>query len=209
MCRSHFPQCSCQILTKRPTIDFLTRYTSFSLCYSHFLQLSFSHYFHLQPGLVYFKCFLQSFIKAPVRSLRNNISRASNLRSVPIFVSLWKLHSGGHVAVRENVWEPLKLGLISRYRASCSFSSLFFLVLKSITQFPSISAHAIEMNYKLIWNESQSNNVADFNSLCIPLFWVKCGLSITFHLWSQIVIKETKKGWVYSEVKRSPLEISV
>jgi len=38
--------------TKRPAIDFLTRYTSFPLCYSHFLQLSFPHYFHLQPGLV-------------------------------------------------------------------------------------------------------------------------------------------------------------
>ena len=76
-----FPSVFCQILTKRPAIDFLTRYTSFSLCYSHFLQLSFSHYFHLQPGLVQFKCFLQSFIKAPVRSLRNNISRASNLSS--------------------------------------------------------------------------------------------------------------------------------
>ena len=32
-----------------------------------------------------------------------------NLRSGSIFVSLWKLHSGG----QENVWEPLKLGLIS------------------------------------------------------------------------------------------------
>ena len=45
-----------------------------------------------------------------------------NLRSGSIFVSHWKLHSGGQgetkmlaVAVRENVWEPLKLGLISGY----------------------------------------------------------------------------------------------
>ena len=46
------------------------------------------------------------------------MSRA-NLRSGSIFVSLWKLHSGGQgetisaVAVIENVREPLKLGLIS------------------------------------------------------------------------------------------------
>ena len=32
-----------------------------------------------------------------------------NLRSGSIFVSLWKLHSGG----QENIWKPLKLGLIS------------------------------------------------------------------------------------------------
>ena len=43
-----------------------------------------------------------------------------NMRSASIFLSLWKLHSGGQgetvaVAVRENVWEPLKLGLISGY----------------------------------------------------------------------------------------------
>ena len=35
-----------------------------------------------------------------------------NMRSASIFLSLWKLHSGGQgetvaVAVRENVWEPL------------------------------------------------------------------------------------------------------
>ena len=47
-----FSSVFCQILTKRPAIDFLTRYTSFSLCYSHFLQLSFSHYIKLQSGLV-------------------------------------------------------------------------------------------------------------------------------------------------------------
>ena len=44
----------------------------------------------------------------------------SNLRSGSIFVSLCKYHSGGEgeilaVAVRENVWELLKLGLISGY----------------------------------------------------------------------------------------------
>ena len=43
-----------------------------------------------------------------------------NMRSASIFLSLWKLHSGGQgetvaVAVRENVWEPLKLGLVSGY----------------------------------------------------------------------------------------------
>ena len=36
---------------------------------------------------------------------------STNLRSGSIFVSLWKSHSG----IRENVWEPLKLGLISGY----------------------------------------------------------------------------------------------
>ena len=45
-----------------------------------------------------------------------------NLRSGSIFVLLWKLHS-----VRENVWEPLKLGLISGYSflgpAACFFGS--------------------------------------------------------------------------------------
>ena len=40
---------------------------------------------------------------------------ATNLRSGSIFVSLWKLNS-----VRENVWEPLKLGLISGYSATFS-----------------------------------------------------------------------------------------
>ena len=55
-----------------------------------------------------------------------------NLRSGSIFVSLCnKLHSGGQgetktilaVAVRENVWEPLKLGLILACENS-RFSSL-------------------------------------------------------------------------------------
>ena len=41
----------------------------------------------------------------------------SNLRSGSIFVSLWKLHSGGG-SRRENAWEPLKLGLISGYSLS-------------------------------------------------------------------------------------------
>ena len=49
----------------------------------------------------------------------------SNLRSSWIFVSLWKYQSGGEgeilvVALRENVWEPLKLGLISGYIRSWS-----------------------------------------------------------------------------------------
>ena len=49
----------------------------------------------------------------------------SNLRSGSIFVSLCKYHSGGEgeilaVAVKENVWEQLKLGLISGYIRSWS-----------------------------------------------------------------------------------------
>ena len=58
----------------------------------------------------------------------------NNLRSGSIFVSLWKLHSGGHgetkmlaLAVRENVWEPLKLGLISGYTAEITWSCLLSL----------------------------------------------------------------------------------
>ena len=52
-----------------------------------------------------------------------------SLRSGSIFVSLWKLHSGGQgetVAVRENVWEPLKLGLISGCSWLVSFSSFVY-----------------------------------------------------------------------------------
>ena len=45
-----------------------------------------------------------------------------NLRSGSTFVSLWILHSGGQdEAVRENVWEPLKLGLTSGY-SICKYS---------------------------------------------------------------------------------------
>ena len=66
------------------------------------------------------------------------IRSCPNLRSGSIFVSFCKQHSGGHgetkilaVAVRENVWEPLKLGLISGYscpRFLTFRSSVIFLV---------------------------------------------------------------------------------
>ena len=51
------------------------------------------------------------------QSSRENVTLSNrhisiNLRSGSIFVLLWKLHSGGH---GENVWELLKLGLISGY----------------------------------------------------------------------------------------------
>ena len=59
---------------------------------------------------------------AATATLGTDESGLYNLRSGSIFVSLWELHSSGQdktkisaVAVRENVWEPLKLGLISGY----------------------------------------------------------------------------------------------
>ena len=75
--------------------------------------------FWFQNLPLYAKSYLVFRERSPWSQLENKtIPLQYNLRSRSIFVSLWKLHSGGQgetITVREYVWEPLKLGLISGY----------------------------------------------------------------------------------------------